>query len=177
MRSGWKASSADADEEDWPAGHVPHRQRGAPAGVAVGLREHDAGEVERGTERPRRIHGVLARHAVHDEERLDRLQRRGELADLVHHLFVDVQPARGVDEQHVVHAPARLLERTRRDVDRAARRVGRRDVDPELLAESLELQHGRRAVHVGRDEEHALALAPGEPQRDLRGRRRLARAL
>ncbi len=50
-------------------------------------------------------------------------------------------------------------------------------VDAELLAEPLELQHRRGPVDVGRNEQHALALAVLQPQRDLRSRRGLARTL
>ncbi len=67
MRSGSKGSRAsvfspDAHEHDGLAGDLAHRERGAAAGVAVGLGEHDAGEVEGGAEGARGIDRVLAGH-------------------------------------------------------------------------------------------------------------------
>ena len=111
---------------------MPHRKRSAAARIAVGLGEHYAREVERRTEGPCGVHRVLARHAVDDEQRLDGLERGAELAHLVHHLFVDVQAARGVDQQRVVDAATRLLDCARGDGERRLARARRRDVDAEL---------------------------------------------
>jgi len=156
---------------------VPHGKRRAAACIAVGLGEHDAREVERRAEGPCRIHRVLARHAVDDEQRLDRLERGAELAHLGHHLLVDVQAARGIDEQRVIDTAARLFECARGDGERLLARARRRNVDAELRTKALELQHRSRATHVRRDEQHALALALPQPQRDLGRGRGLARAL
>ena len=51
IRSGWKTSKsvellAGGGEHDRLAGHVPDRQRGTTAGVAVELGQHDAGEAD-----------------------------------------------------------------------------------------------------------------------------------
>ena len=108
MRSGWNASRppafAHAHEQDRPAGHLADRECGTSARVAIRLGQHDTRQVERCTERPRGIHRVLARHAVDDEQRLDRLQRRTEVPHLVHHLVVHVEPSGGIHQQHVVDA-------------------------------------------------------------------------
>ena len=98
---------ADADEQDRLPGDLAHRERRAAARVAVGLGQHHAGQVQRGTESPRRIDGVLAGHAVDDEQRLDRLQARARSRTSRHHFLVDVQAARGIDHQHVVYTAAR----------------------------------------------------------------------
>ena len=60
------------------------------------------------------------------------LDRALDLLHLVHHLVVDVQAARGVDDQHVVDALARRVERGARDVRRLllARRSGRTRARP-----------------------------------------------
>ena len=115
IRSGWNASSAsvflaDPEELDRLAGDVAHRQRRSAARVTVGLRQHDPGERKRGVERLRGMRRILAGHAVHDEQRLDRRHRGVDPPDLVHHPLVDVEPARGVHEQHVGEAPPRLGE-------------------------------------------------------------------
>jgi hypothetical protein len=168
---------ADTDEQHRLAGHVPHRERGATARVAVGFRQHDTRQIERGAERARGVDRILARHAVDDEQRLDRSDRGAQRANFVHHRFVDVQPARRVDEQHVVESAPRFVDGSFRDVHRRLVRRSRRDVDPELLAEPRELQHRGGTMHVGADHQRALALARLEPQRKLRRSRRLAGAL
>ena len=58
---------AGADEQDGLAGHLTHRQCRAAAGIAVGLGENHAGEAQGIVERPRRVDGILAGHAVDDE--------------------------------------------------------------------------------------------------------------
>ena len=85
MRSGWNDSrpssfSRHAGELDRRAGDVAHRQRRAAARIAVELGEHDAGERQRVAERVRGVDRVLALHRIDDEQRLDRLHRRVQLA-------------------------------------------------------------------------------------------------
>ncbi len=53
---------------------------------------------------------VLAGHRVDHEERVVRLDGSRDLADLLHHLFVDGQAAGGVDDQHVAAEPAGFLQ-------------------------------------------------------------------
>ena len=49
----------------------------------------------------------LAGHRIDHEQRLDRLDARVQLADLLHHRRVDGEPAGGVDDQHVGELDAR----------------------------------------------------------------------
>ena len=86
--------SRDAGELDRRAGDLPHRQRGAAARVAVELGQHDAGERQRVLEGLGGVDRVLALHGVDDEQRLDRVQRRVQLADLGHQRFVDAPAGR-----------------------------------------------------------------------------------
>src|SRR5262252_6229794 len=51
---------SDADQHDRLAGNLAHRERRAPAGIAIGLGENDAGEVEGIAERARSVHRVLS---------------------------------------------------------------------------------------------------------------------
>ncbi len=140
MRSGWKTSRPsdllrDAGELDRRAGDVPDRQRRAAARIAIELGQHDAGERQRVAERARGVDRVLALHRVDDEQRLDRLDRRMQRGDLLHHRVVDREAARGVDDQHVVVVLARPVERRLDDRDR--RLVGRRreEIDADLRRE------------------------------------------
>jgi hypothetical protein len=59
---------ADADVLDRLLQHAVDRERRTAARIAVHLREDDAGDVETRVEALRDLHGVLARHAVGDEQ-------------------------------------------------------------------------------------------------------------
>jgi hypothetical protein len=144
--------------------------------VAVELREDHAGERQRVAERARRVHRVLPLHRVDDEQRLDGAHRRGQRGDLAHHRLVDGQPSGRVDDQHVVIVPARPVQRRRRDRDRLLGRRRGEEVDADLLRERRELLDRRRAIDVGRHEQHLLFLRRDEPG-ELCSRRRLAGAL
>ena len=64
---------AGADEQDRLAGHLAHRQRRAAAGIAVGLGEDHAGQAQGLVERLGGVDGILAGHAVDDEQPLVRI--------------------------------------------------------------------------------------------------------
>ena len=102
---------AGADELDRLAGDVAHRQRGAAAGIAVGLGQHHAGQRQRFAEMLGGDGGVLAGHRVDHEQRLDRVDRGVQRLDLGHHRLVDAGAAGGVDDQHVDEGLARIVDR------------------------------------------------------------------
>jgi hypothetical protein len=98
IRSGWKGSSASVFSPT-PTNRIGlpvtvRTERRTAARIAVGLGEHYAGERQRPAEGSRRIDGVLTRHGVDHEQRLDRYHRTRKLAHLRHHLLVDVQASR-----------------------------------------------------------------------------------
>ncbi len=92
---------ADAEELDGLARDGLDAQGRAAACVAVELREDDAVELQTLVELLGRVDGVLAGHRVADQVDLVRRDGLGDVGHLVHHLFVDVQPAGGVDHDHV----------------------------------------------------------------------------
>ena len=57
--------------------------------------------------------GVLAGHGVDDEERVVRVDRLGDAADLVHQLGVDGEATGGVDDDDVAPVLAGLADRRR----------------------------------------------------------------
>ena len=63
----------------------------------------------------------LAGHRVDDEERVVRLDRARDAADLVHHLLVDGQPAGGVDDGDIAPDAARFIDALARGLDGVAR--------------------------------------------------------
>ena len=100
----------DTDEEDRAAGDLLHRQRGTAARVAVELREHHAGEVDRLRERLGDVHRFLTGHRVDDEQRVVGLHGLADTQQLVHEVGVDLQPARGVDDHDVAAEPVCLVD-------------------------------------------------------------------
>ena len=142
---------AHAHHDDGFAGHLAHRQRGATARVTIGLGEDDAGEVESGTEGARGIHRVLARHGVDDEQALVGFHGAFDLLHLFHEFGVDVQAARGVDDQRVVDSLARGFQRFARDDRRRLLHVRGEDARAHLFRETLQLQYRRGPADVGAD--------------------------
>ncbi len=120
---------ARGGERDRLADDLLHRERRATAGVAVELRQDHAVDRERLVERLGDRDRVLAGHRVDDEERVVRLDGRGDLTDLLHHLGVDREAAGGVDDHDVAPDPAGLGDaaaRRRRPGRSARRRPARR---------------------------------------------------
>ncbi len=95
-------------------------------------------------------------------------------AGLLHHLGVDVQPAGGVDDDHVGVLAIGLLQALLRELHRILA-LGP-DRNPDLAAERAQLLDRSGPLQVGRDQQRAPALAL-EVGRDLRARGRLARPL
>ena len=150
-------------------------QRSAAAGVAVELREHDAGDVQCLVKRGRGRDGVLTDHRVDHEQDLGRLDRSLDVLQLGHERLVDVQAACRIEEDDVVAVFLRVLDAGLRDLDRIAL-PHLEDGDIELRADGLELFDGGGTVHVAGHEQRTLALLAHEP-RELRAVGGLARAL
>ncbi len=120
---------------------------------------------------------VLAGHRVGDEQRLERHRHVAHRRHLVHQGLVDMQAPGGVQQHHVVAAEAGRFHRAAGDLDRPLPGHDRQRRHLGLLAQDLELLLRRRPGHVERGHQHLLVLALLEAHRQLRGRRRLARAL
>ena len=66
---------AGADQLDRLAGDGAHRQRRAAAAIAVGARQHDAGDADAAVEGLGGVDRVLAGQRVGDEQRFMRIDR------------------------------------------------------------------------------------------------------
>lgn len=77
-----------------------------PAGVAVELGEHHAGDAERFVKGGGGVHGVLAGHRVHNEQNLRRFGLGLDAAQLVHERLVDVEASGGIEEYEIVSVAA-----------------------------------------------------------------------
>ena len=160
---------ADADKADGFAGDGAHGKCRTAATVAVHPGEDDAGDADLGLKFGGDVNGVLAGQAVNDEEGLARL---GDVADrlhFVHQNFVDVHPAGGIEEQHVIAAEGGLGFRTFGDLDGGFALDDGQRVDADLAAEDGKLLHCCRAVGVKAGKEDALAVLFRQPFGELGG--------
>ena len=160
---------AGTREEDRLADDLLHRQRGATARVAVDLGEDHAVEADRLVERVGDVHRFLTGHRVDDEQRVVRLDRGVDRAQLVHQLGVDLETAGGVDDHDVATEPLRLRDRAARDVHRIGRLGEERDLD--AFREHAQLLDRGRALEVGADEQRLQALRLQQPRELARGGR------
>ena len=164
---------AAADKRDRHADDADDRQRRAAAGVAVHLRQHHTGDADPPVELAGALDRVLAGHRVGDIQQVRGLNRGLDRLQFVHQLVVDVQTARGVDDDDVEAGVLRLGQRAARALHRihlAGRVV---DANPRLLADHRQLLDRRRTPDVGRDQQRMTPLFR-QPPRQLPGRRRLA---
>ena len=152
-------------------------KRGAAARIAIDAGQHDAGDADALGEALGDIDRVLAGHGVGDEQALGRLHRVAHRRDLEHQRLVDMEPAGGVEDDHVVASRRATSMRAPGDGDRLLARDDRQGRDLDLAAEHGELLLRRRALHVERGQQHLLALALFEEARELGRGRGLARAL
>ena len=166
-------------EHDRTAGQLHDGQRGPAARVTVELGQHDAVVADPVPERQRGGHRILADHRVDHEQDLVRLGRVPDRDGLRHHLLIDARPARGVDDDHVLLAAPRLLQRVPRHGHRVADAIaglGRVDRDACPLPHHLKLLHRVGPLQVGGDQHRGVALL-FEPQRELGRQRGLTGAL
>ena len=158
------------------ARHAPDAQRGAAPGIAVHLGQHQAGDGQAMVEGLGHGDRLLAGHGVHHQQRLGGRDRAGDAHQLIHHRLVDVQPAGGVQQDHVVPTLPRGLQPRSRDLQRGRADGPGVDLDPDVIAQLHELVHGGGPIHVGGHQQRPVALL-AQANRQLGGGRRLARAL
>ena len=170
---------ADADELDRLAGDVAHRQRGAAAGIAVGLGQHHAGQRQGLAESLGGVGGVLAGHRIDHEQGLDRLDRGVQRLDLGHHRFVDRQAAGGIDDQHVdvgLLRASSIAARTMSTGLLADASLGKNSTST-CLASVFKLLDRGRTIDVAADHHHLLLAPFLQVLGELGDRGGLARAL
>ena len=160
-RSGWKASSLSSASPT-PANLIGlpvtarMRERSAAARIAVHPGQDDAGEVDLGGEALGDVDRVLAGQRVDDEQGLGRVRRRRDRLHLAHQLVVDVETARGVEQDDVIALQLGRLERAPGDLDRLLAGDDRKRVDIRLAPEHRQLLLRRRTSDVERRHQHRL---------------------
>ena len=134
---------ADAEKLDRQPSDRAHRERSAPASIAVGARQHKAGQRQTRMKALGGLHRVLTGEAVADEQNLLRFRKIRDGRGLIHHLVVERCAARGVEDQYVMAAQARGAHGALSDLLRALAGDDRQHIDADLLAERGELLHRR----------------------------------
>ncbi|MNH15569.1 hypothetical protein D3C79_751830 [compost metagenome] len=140
---------AHAEELDRFAGNVTDGQRSTAARVTIDLGQHHAGQRQRLVKGLGGVGRILAGHGVDHKQGFHRLDRRVHLLDFVHHRFVNVQTAGGIDDQYVVELQLGLLQRTVNDVDRFFFDIRREEVDADAFRQGFQLFDRRWAINVG----------------------------
>ena len=119
----------------------------------------------------------MARETVRDQQRLVRLGDVAHLFGLAHQLVIDVEAARRVEHDDVKAAEPSRLDGARCDLLRRLPFDDRQRIDPDLLAQDLQLLLRGRAARVERGHQHFELVALFQPFRDFGCRRGFARPL
>ena len=168
---------AHTHQLDGPAGDRTHRKRRTAAGVTIDTGEHDTGQTKLFVEGLGHIDRVLAGHGIGHQQRLMGLGRRADRGHLVHQFLVDGQPARGVQEDHVVALEGAGLHGALGDGHRRLARHDGQGRDAGLEAQHLQLLLRGGAAHVERGHQGLFLVLFQEAQGDLGAGGRLTGAL
>ncbi len=152
----------DADELDRLADGRTQRERRTAASIPVHFREDGTVEIQTFVERLRHRHGVLAGHCIDHEEDLVRGNRCLDGLDFLHHLFVDVEPACGINNHNVPRVLSGMLHGMLGDRPGCGPRL-LVDGNADLLPQRHQLIDGRRPMNVSR-RKHRMASLPGKIQ-------------
>ena len=82
-----------------------------------------------------------------------------QLRDLGHHVFVDGQAARSIDNQHVAELDPRMGQRRLHNVDRLLLDITGKEVHAHFSGQGLQLFDSGRAVDIGTDDRHLFLVA------------------
>ena len=154
---------AGAGELDRRAGDMPHRQRRAAARIAIELGQNHAGERQRVVKRLGGIDGILAEHGIGHKQCFNRTDGSVQGGDLLHHRFIDPEPAGRVNDQHIVIVVLAPLHRSAGNVERVLIRRRREKVGTRLGGHRFELLNRGGAVNVDRHQQHFFLLLFLEP--------------
>ena len=93
-------------------------------------------------------HGVLADHRIGYQEHFAGAQAGAQIANFLHHLFIDVQAPGGVHDQHIMPAVRRVLACRQRQLDRRVNSLGGKAGNLDCLSDYGELFARCRTVNV-----------------------------
>ena len=147
-----------ASKFDGLAGNGLHAQRCAAAGVAVEFGEYRAGDVESLIEMSCDVDSFLAGGRVEDKQSFLRFDEVAQADKFLEEWFVDLEAARGVEDERVAIIGFRELERATGDFLHIRLAFADEHRQLQLLTELFKLVHGCRPIDVGCDEQRSSAL-------------------
>ena len=167
---------ANTDKAYRHARHLLDAERCTAAGIAIHLREADAGKVQAVPECFGDVHRFLTDHSIGNEQNFVRMNRVAGLFEFLHQLFVNLQTACRIVNHEVKTVVLSILVAVLDDFDRIALAfVINRNADG--LAEHLQLLDSGRTVNVSGNEERLPLLLAAHPECDLACESRLTRTL
>ena len=123
------------------------------------------------------MHGILARHAIHDKQGFRRCGQPVQRAEFIEQLRFQTRATGCIQNQHVGQATAGLVNRPAGNRRRLAGRLDLQARYADLRCQLLQLQHRGRATGVEARQHHFASVALRQQPRQFCGRRRLASAL
>ena len=165
-----------SQEKNRGPGDLLQAHRRAATRIAVHLREDDARERQALVEGLGGLHRVLAGHGIDHQDLVVGLGGRRDLGHLVHEQLVHVQPARGIEDDHVA-AVGRGLRHARLTNPGRRSPLQVKDRDVQRSTQHAQLLHRGGALHIRGDHHRALAVPVPQVLGELRTGGRLASAL
>ena len=101
---------ADAKEFDRLTGDGLYRKCRTATSVGIELRQDHSVEFQAFVKFLGRVDGILARHCIDGKVYLVGLDRSGDIFGFLHHIFVDVKSAGGIDNHYVVAVRLGVVE-------------------------------------------------------------------
>src|SRR6266487_1675163 len=166
----------EVHEDDGLADRPRHRERRAAFRVRVELRQDDAVQADGLVELLRLLDRVVACEGVPDVQDQVRVRHPLDLLHLVHQVLVRLHAARRVDEDDVLRARPRVLDRVERDGRGVGAGLVLDELEADRLGVLLELLDRPRAERVRGSHDAGVALLL-DVVRELGDRRRLPRAV
>ncbi len=136
-------------ELDGLAGDVSYRQRSTTPGVTVRLGEHNAGQGQSVIEGLGCVGGVLPSHGIDHEQGFRGTDSLMQAANLIHHLFINVEAAGGIQYHHIQVLATSRINGTFRNGDRVLIRGTGEELNPHLTGKGFQLPDSGRPVDVG----------------------------
>ncbi len=150
---------AGADQLDGLAGDSPHGQRSTTAAIAINPGQHDAGDRKALIKGPGHGHSVLPGERISHQQNFMRVGDLRHFLIFRHQLFINMQPACRIENEHVIAASACLFLGAFSDLIWILAGDDLSGVHTDLLAKDFKLLLRCRTAHIERSHQHLLALA------------------
>ena len=146
---------AHTHEFDGLAGHSQHGQRRTASCIGIQLGHEHAVDAQRLVECLCHVDCILTGHSVHHEHDLVGFRLCLDLLQLIHELFVNVEPAGGIENDHIVTVILGIAHGLGGDHHRVDLSHFK-DLDPSLFSHYHQLVDRRRTVDIAGNQQGAM---------------------